>query len=304
MHTTDHRDATIGSFVTRVVQTRQDGHQFVFLSRRQRKRLKPLHLNSGGEPLYPALPRASWLQFWAPRRLAWWIALLFIIGSACFAYASFAANWPQVLPSEMARASLMGVVFFVGSLFFTSAAALQLLEAINGDVADLGPSQTGHRPTWRWFAWKPRNAGYLASLIQLIGTLLFNLNTGDALLTGLNWVQEDNLIWVPNMAGSVCFLTASYLGLIEISHGWWSFEPRQVAWWIVIINVAGSVAFQISAFYGFFPPPPDAGWAWDANLWTFIGALCFFVASYLMLPELFDADATAPSKAVPSAAKV
>ena len=79
------------------------------------------------------------------------------------------------------------------------------------------------------------------------------------MLSGLGWVQEDTLIWVPNMAGSICFLAASYLALIEISHGWWSFEPRQVAWWIVIVNLLGSVAFQISALYGFFPPPVEIG---------------------------------------------
>lgn len=302
MQTTDNRDSTPGPFVTCVIQTRNDGHQLVFLSRRHRKHLQPLHLNRDGVRLYPTLPRASWLRLWAPQRLAWWIALLFIIGSACFAYGGFAANWPQFLTPGMAAASVIGVVFFIGSFFFTAAAGLQLLEAINGDVADLGTAEAGHRPAWRWFAWKPRNTGYLASLIQLVGTLLFNLNTGDALLTSLSWVQEDILIWVPNMAGSLCFLAASYLALMEISHGWWSFEPRQVAWWVVIVNLAGSVAFQVSALYGFFPQPPEAGWAWDANLWTFIGALCFFVASYLMIPELFDADATAPSKAVPLAA--
>ena len=191
----------------------------------------------------------------------------------------------------MTTASVIGVVFFVGSLFFTAAAGLKLLEAINGDIADLGTGPAGHRPAWRWWAWKPHNAGYLSSLIQFGGTLLFNLNTGDALLAGLGWVEEDVLIWTPDMTGSICFLAASYLALMEISHGWWSFEPRQVTWWVVVINVAGSVAFQVSALYGFFPPPPDAGWTRDANLWTFVGALCFFLASYLMIPELFDADA-------------
>jgi hypothetical protein len=99
------------------------------------------------------------------------------------------------------------------------------------------------------------------------------------------------------MAGSVCFLTASYLALVETSHGWWSFEPRQVARWIVVINLMCSVSFQVAAFYGVFSPVPEASWTWNANLWTLIGALCFFVASYLMIPELFDADATTPGRA-------
>ena len=153
------------------------------------------------------------------------------------------------------------------------------------------PTRSATRRGW---AWKPRNAGYLSGLIQFVGTLLFNLDTGDAMLSGLGWRGEDLLIWVPNMAGSLCFLAASYLALMEISHGWESFQPRQVAWWVVIVNLGGSVAFLIAAVYGFFPPPPATGGAWTANLWTLIGALCFFGASYLMIPELFDADAGQP----------
>jgi hypothetical protein len=298
MSTTANRRSIRNPFVSRVVETRDDGHQLVFLSRRYRKQLQPLHLSPIGVRLRLSLPQASWFRLWAPRRLAWWIALLFLIGSACFAYGSFATNWSQLLEPGMTTASAIGIVFFIGSFFFTAAAGLQLLEAFNGDIADLGTGPDGQRPAWRWFAWKPHNAGYLSSLIQFAGTLLFNLNTGNALLAGLGWVEKDVLIWTPDLAGSICFLAASYLALMEISHGWWSFEPRQVAWWVVMINLAGSVAFQVSAIYAFFPPPPDAGWNWDANLWTFVGAVCFFVASYLMIPELFDADATAPDKSV------
>jgi hypothetical protein len=303
MSMTDNRDEAQGPFVTRVVQTLTSGHQLVSLSRRHRKRLPPFHVTLDGRRVHPEIPRLPWLHLWAPKRLAWWIALLFVIGSACFAYGSFGANWPRYLPPRMADSAVINLVFFVGSIFFTAAAWLQLLEAINGDVADLAAA--GARPPigWRWFAWKPHNAGYLASLVQFAGTLLFNVNTGDAMLKGLGWMQEDVLIWTPDMVGSVCFLVASYLALVEISHGWWSFEPRQVCWWVVTLNLIGSVAFQVSAFYAFSPPPPESGWAWSANLWTLVGALCFFAASYLMIPELFDADATTPSKAVPAAAR-
>lgn len=300
--TVSDRPITIaGHFLTRVIRTRADGDRLVFLSRRHRKGLPPLRLNRKGARVVLAVSASPWSRLWAPRRLAWWIAVLFIIGSACFAYGAFAANWPRVLLPGMATDSVVGIVFFIGSLFFTTAAGLQLLEAINGDVANVGALGAGHRPDWRWFAWRPRNAGYLASLIQFAGTLLFNFNTGDALFAGLGWVQEDILIWGPDMVGSICFLAASYLALMEISHGWWSFKPRQVAWWVVIINLLGSVAFQVSAFCGFYTPSPEPGWIWDANLWTLIGALCFFVASYLMIPELFDADANTIDGVAPAA---
>jgi len=301
MSATDTKNRPHAPFVTRVVQTLTSGHQLVSLSRRHRKRLPPLHVTLDGRRVHRRPPRSPWLHLLAPNRLAWWIALLFVIGSACFAYGSFGANWPRYLPAQTTGGAI-DRVFFVGSIFFTTAAWLQLLEAVNGDVADLAAVEAGPSVHWRWFGWKPHNAGYLASLIQFVGTLLFNFNTGDAMLTGLGWMQEDVLIWTPDMVGSICFLTASYLALVEIAHGWWSFEPRQVSWWVVILNLTGSVAFQVAAVYSFFPPPPETGWAWSANLWTMIGALCFFLASYLMIPELFDADATAPSKAVPAPA--
>jgi len=288
----------VGPFVTSVAQPLTGGEQISSDSRRHRKRLPPRRLDADGNPVRTTPVTRSWLHLWALRRLAWWVAVLFIAGSACFALASAALNWPQYFFKEFTAGSVINGTFFIGSLFFTSAAWLQLLEAINGDVDELGEMSGEHQRSWRWFAWKPHNAGYMASLIQLAGTILFNFNTGDAMLAGLGRLEEDILIWIPNMTGSICFLVASYLALIENSHGWWSFEPRKVAWWVVVINLLGSIAFQISALYGYFPAQPEPGWAWDSNLWTFIGAVCFFVASYLMIPELFDADAKTPGKAV------
>jgi len=295
MQSSNNQDTSPGPFLTQVDQTLDNGRNLIYLSRRYRKRLPPLSVGPDGTHIEPGRKASPWLRYSAPQRLAWWIAILFIIGSACFAYSGFASNWPNTLPPGLADTHLINRIFFIGSLFFTSAAGLQWLEAVNGDIADLPTSGAPSARHWRWWAWKPRDAGYMASLIQFIGALLFNLNTGDALLSGLNWRGEDLLIWVPNMTGSLCFLAASYLALMEIAHGWWSFKPRQVDWWIVIINLGGSVAFLIAAVYGFFPPSPQAGWVWDANLWTLVGALCFFAASYLMIPELFDADAAQPA---------
>ena len=71
----------------------------------------------------------------------------------------------------------------------------------------------------------------------------------DAMIAGLGWVGEDILIWTPDVIGSVCFLIASYLALIEVSHRFWSVQPRQVSWWIVVLNMLGdpvgaSLAFE------------------------------------------------------------
>ena len=277
---------SVGIFITRVVQHLSDGRQRVSHSRWHRKGLPPVERGRDGVGVRAALVANPWLHLWAPGRLAWWIAVLFIIGSTCFGLGSFASNWPQYLPSELTDSSTINMVFFVGSLFFTSAAWLQLLEAINGDVADIGTPER----SWRWFAWKPHNAGYSASLIQFIGTVLFNFNTADAMIAGLDWVGEDLLIWTPDVIGSVCFLIASYLALIEVSHRYWSVQPRQVSWWIVVLNMLGSVAFMLAAvFTVFLPDPGDMLWVWGANFFTLAGAAGFFSASYLMIPELFGA---------------
>lgn len=304
MPTTESRDPTAGPFITRVVQRVGDGHRLVHLSRRHRKRLPPYHLTAEGLRVSLVAGRSAWLRVWAPGRLAWWIAVLFMIGAACFAGAGFAANWPGLLPPQLTHAALVNRVFFVGSIFFTSAAALQLLEAVNGDVAEVGTglAAAGRRRAWRWIAWKPHNAGYMAGLIQLTGTVLFSFSIGDALLACLPRGDQAILIWTPNMLGSVCFLVAGYLALIEVAHGFWTFEPRRVAWWIAVVNLLGASAFQVAAVCGVFLPVPDEGRVWDAGLWTFVGALCFLVGAWLLIPELFDADAAAPVRAVEAVA--
>ena len=73
------------------------------------------------------LSRSEGSAWWAPRRANWWIGVLFAVGSACFVVGPF----PGFVHVVGARAD--AAVFFAGSLFFTSAAALQYLEAVNVD---------------------------------------------------------------------------------------------------------------------------------------------------------------------------
>lgn len=278
-----------GRFVTHLVRPHAAGGHLVATSRRHRKGLPPHYVReeSDADRLPPTKPHA-FLHLWAPRRLPWWIATLFAIGSSCFALASASIAWPELAPGWLDDDARLSLVFFVGSVFFTSAAWLQWLEALNGDVT---AAFVPERSPWRWFGWLPRNLGYLASAVQLVGTIFFNFNTADAAIEGLTWQQEDLLVWTPNLLGCVCFLVASVLALIEVMQGLTGVAPRSVSWWIAMINLAGSVAFQIAAYYSVAGPTPsathDAFWS---NLYTFVGAVCFFVGAYLMIPEMFDQD--------------
>ena len=277
-----------GPFVTHLLRRLPDGRHLVASSRRHRKGLRP-HLAPDAESAERPRPTrvSAFRHLWAPRRLAWWIALLFAVGSALFTLGGASASWPQSVPAGLRDTTVLNWIFVVGAVFFTSAAWLQWLEALNGDVAEA--LEDGQARRWRWLGWRPRNLGYLASAVQLVGTIMFNFNTADALLTGLSWEEEDLLVWTPNMVGCACFLVASYLAYAEVSHGAACFAPRSVSWWIAVVNLLGSVAFQLSALYSFAGPAPTAPSAlfW-AGFYTALGGVCFLVGSYLMIPELFD----------------
>ncbi len=274
-----------GPFVTWCLVQFVSGGHLVAHSRRHRKGLRPhrVRTEAMGSKLL-ALEARAFGHLWGLRRLGWWVAVLFIVGSACFTVGAFAAAFPTIAPGPLAEGQFLGQLFAVGAVFFTGAAWLQWLEALNGDVLDALTS--GPRRGWRWVGWLPRNLGYLASSVQLVGTLLFNVSTLAATRPELSARQESLWIWAPNMAGCVCFLVASYAAYAEISHGPVSFAPRSLSWWIVMINIAGSVAFQISGFTSYVGA--SSSLLFWSNVFTMTGGACFLVGAYLLIPELFD----------------
>jgi hypothetical protein len=274
-----------GPFVTRVELRLPDGTPWVWTSRR--------HRYLGG---IRSLPAAAgdwgdkalwWLKIGLLARIGWGTSMLFFVGSACFAVASAAGVAPEIFGAFARNPVALNLVFFVGSIFFTLAAYLQFLGAVNADrisaIARRRPEQ-GH---FRWFAWRPGEIGWLSAFAQLAGTLLFNLNTFDALLPGLDWLQEDLLIWAPDAAGSVCFLVASALAVLEFGDGKWHWRPRDISWWVVNINLLGSVCFGMSAIYAvILPGTGELLDAWAVNAWTLLGAIGFLTGAYLLVPEL------------------
>ena len=132
------------------------------------------------------------MVLWAPRRLTWWIAVLFAAGSACFLVAPFPAFLRLVGPQAD------GAVFFVGSLLFTSAATLQWLQTINVDRRSTGPE-----PATAPVHWEPHRLDWWSSGVQLVGTLFFNITTFRALTTAIGSPSYDRLVWRPDAYGSV-----------------------------------------------------------------------------------------------------
>jgi hypothetical protein len=250
----------VGPFVTFVEHRRPDGHLARWESRRHRKHLRG-----------PATGGSTW---WAPQARGWWIAVLFALGSLLFAIGA--------LP---AFAGAVGVrwdcaTFFVGSLFFTCAGFLTYREAV--DALPASPGLT-HR---RFFVFAPARIDWWATAVQLVGTLFFNISCGNALRVNLTAQAAHQHVWRPDALGSICFLVASALAWFEVAHGWFAWRPRSWAWWITLINLAGSVAFGVSAVAGYINPSTgQLNNADRASVATFVGAVCFLVGALFLLPE-------------------
>jgi hypothetical protein len=144
------------------------------------------------------------------------IGRLFMVGSFCFAVASlpFMADFDN---------DVAGLIYFVGSIFFTAAGAETFRTVAPGDRLDL-----------------------VASAVQLGGTIMFNLNTYAALDSNLDRHSQNLLIWLPDAAGSIGFLVASALAVAAVRR---AASPRdgrrqgEIAW----LNLLGSVFFGVSA---------------------------------------------------------
>jgi hypothetical protein len=259
----------VGPFVTRERYRLPDGSSLTWNSRRHRK-------NGRAEEHHEHLT----VPWWQPRRIGWWIAILFMFGSFLFALGSFPPY------SDDVDVRIVSATFFVGSIFFTSAGYLQFVETIN--VRDeLEPATS--RPRIRLVAWQPQRIDWWAASVQSIGTVLFNISTFAAMDTAFSLQRQERLVWAPDMLGSVAFMIASTLAWLEVCQGWWRWTPADTSWRIVALNLGGSIAFQISALAAFIEP--SSGELVNlhiANLGTFVGAVGFFLGALLLIPELAD----------------
>jgi hypothetical protein len=215
---------------------------------------------------------------WDPRDLDWRVAALFMVGSLLFAVGSFPPYAQLVDPG------LVGVTFFTGSIFFTSAGYSQYLQAINSD--DRG-ARLRTRSTFRFVAWQPRRMLFWATGVQLVGTLFFNVNTFNAMQEGLSTQEVNRLVWAPDFFGSIAFLVASHLAWVFVCRRVWCVRREDRDWWVAGLNYVGSIFFMLSAIGAFtLPTTGDVVNLTLVNGGTFLGAVCFFLGAYLLLPPV------------------
>ncbi|PPF74021.1 hypothetical protein [Pseudoclavibacter sp. Z016] len=215
-------------------------------------------LDATGKLLVPTVVKQCWL---------------FMVGSALFALGS-----APVL-SEQMGSQLSNLFFFVGAWFFTSAGLIQLF--LSGAVAVPVSYAPGRMVRAEW----------LTASTQSFGTLLFNVST-TAALHAKSLTSQEKLVWNPDAGGSVAFLVSGCVAFIAFAHTNQTWSVRSSASWSVVINFVGCVAFGASAVGAYILPGGATINASLATWGTFIGAVCFFLASLVVLPGAMKAGAT------------
>ena len=268
-------------FVTTELLRRPDGTLVRWHSRAHRKgRIAP----AAGEPPF-LLSEPVW---WRPRRRGWWISVLFATGALCFAAAAVASQWAS------APRSWIGVTFFAGSIMFTAAAYLQYSEAVN---VERRPERDAPHARRRKASWEPGRIDWLAALIQLAGTVFFNISTFAVMKHDLSGHPHQTSLrtWAPDALGSACFLIASELAYAEVCHRWVCLRSRSLSWRIVSLNLLGSIAFATAAtaaLIGSSTGEPLSARITHAG--TALGGLCFLVAALTLMPETAREQRVAP----------
>lgn len=265
-----------GPLAARYVFERPDHSLVIRESRAHRK-----HLHRVAMPLIHRVRHGAW----DPDNLNWWIGILFALGSALFIIGSRLILTPALGGENwLLQAANANPVFLAGSVPFTLAAYLQLYQSANRDPAT--PHEHVLIGRRRLFGWRPRDIGWLSCALQFPGTLMFNVNTFDALQSGFDWLQKDLAVWVPDIVGSVLFLGSGYLAFAEVEQGHWPRALKDYSWWATAWNLFGCIAFMISAVLAFVPPTMPSNVLTIVSVaFTLLGAVGFLIGSLLLLAE-------------------
>src|SRR5215211_1190896 len=126
-----------------------------------------------------------------------------MLGASCFALGAIPAYVHAV------GAAADAITFFVGSIFFTSASYLQLVQAQSPGMTDADEQRQHTRVRAVPWAWRPGDKSWLAAATQFPGTLFFNISTFAETAHNLTAAEADRHVWRPDIFGSILFLVAS-----------------------------------------------------------------------------------------------
>lgn len=226
-------------------------------------------------------PKTGGSIWWDPREADWWVAANFAIGSSCFILGATPGY------AQLVGIDADGITYFVGSLFFTTAAWLQVLVSTGAIGRGV---RTRRAARWRTVTRAPRQAGWWAGIVQFAGTLCFNVSTFLALQHSLSAKQSDHQVWAPDFFGSIAFLVASALAYAVVNKPWITWRPKDLDWSVATLNMVGSIAFMASALAAYVLEDGSLRNAQLANSGTWVGGVCFLLGAIFLIPEEIEAE--------------
>lgn len=186
----------------------------------------------------------------------------FGIGSALFATGAVMA----VLQANLLATN---IVYALGAVFFTSAAAVQFRAAERRK-----PEHRRKDPDW------------MAAIIQLVGTVSFNVMTVRAVLMSLEPRSVAySGVWDPDVFGSALFLISSWVAWHPIAREKRHHLIHGRSLLITIANMLGSIFFAASAWGAALLPNGEYRSLFWNNVGTFVGAVFFFIAAVALIPR-------------------
>lgn len=278
-----HRVERSAWFTTRVTWKTSDGNGARWASRMARRRgqVELLDQSGGGAGFVEAAPAAA-------RRLGranLVAATSFTLGGSLFALGALLAQL------GIGSATEIDTVYLVGGFFFSLGGYVSVLQAVNApaDIDDSGALTSG---PWRWSGFLPKQIGWLSAAVLFVGTLFFALSLVAAFAQDLTVRQVNSWIWIPDVAGCVCFLVSGHLALVEVGHGRIWRVVNDLGWWIVGVNQIGSILFILAGLAAYTRPSTGSVIDLDLVNWgTFLGAVCFAVGGVLQMFERPAPDA-------------
>lgn len=234
-----------------------------------------------------------WRRFWAPRRLSWWVALAFVVGSVFFVVGAIGSLIPAVFGGHGRMSVFVEGNYFIGATLYTVGIYAQLLDRLNADQR-VDPGQKPHGAEGiRWFCSRGADLTdlrILVSLAFLIGSVAFNYETTFALGSALEVLPKVGL-WETSLLGSVFFLLAGVLQFAAVGERYLGIDVRDVSWWVAVLFIVGGVGFVIGSLPGLgapgLPTAKQGSGPLVVKIGFLVGGVAYLVGSYLMLPELF-----------------
>lgn len=151
---------------------------------------------------------------------------------------------------------------------------------------------TGRGSTW----WAPGAVGWWIGILFAVGSVCFAVGAAPGYVAAVGVATDGVTFFV----GSLFFTAAALLQYLEVANAsrdpqgdgvaerrrWLTWEPRNLGWWAVVVQLAGTLFFNRSTYDAM----AEHLSASEANrlVWTpdLLGSICFLVASGLAWVEV------------------